>query len=449
MTPCHAVSRQGPWNRLDLALVLSLVAGLAWAEAGPPAELGPQDAVAAALANQPQLKAAASRSEAAAAHVRQLQWNRLGSLETVLLYTPALRPLSVDFPGIPPYVPPSSFEVRQLDTYALSASLTQPLFTWGALAGERAAARSEEVASRHSLERARQQATFEARRAFYRAAAAVAALGVSERNLEQQGAFLEAARSRERAGAAPHLDVLKAELAVTRAESTLGEVRNAERIAREALVTATMDPQFRAAILRVPDDLPEELPGEEEAVARALAGRPDLMALDRQADALSLAARATLASARPSLSLRATITQQNDVAGDLFDKDSQLYQANLVVAWDGVQAVRSRPQAEELRATERSVREGRRGVEEAVALEVRAALLSAREAGDRVHVESRALAVAEEQARVSRLAYGEGLATASEAQDSELALTAARFGVLRARLDVALARAALAFAVGE
>jgi outer membrane protein TolC len=64
-------------------------------------------------------------------------------------------------------------------------------------------------------------------------------------------------------------------------------------------------------------------------------------------------------------------------------------------------------------------------------------------------VEARALAVAEEQARVSRLAYREGLATASEAQESELALTAARFSLLRARLDLAMARAQLMLAMGE
>jgi outer membrane protein len=449
MTRRRVISNRQPRIRLGLTLLVSFLAAVAWAQAGQQAELGPQDAVAAAVANQPQLKAAASRSEAAAARVEQLNWNRLGHLETVLLYTPAQRPLSVDFPGIPPYVPPSTFEVRQLDTYALSATLTQPLWTWGALAGERAAARSQELASRQSLARVRQQITFEARRAFYRAAAAVAAVGVSEQALAQQQAFLEAARSRERAGAAPRLDALKAELALTRAESTLGEVRNAERIAREALVTATTDSRFRTANLRVAGDPPASPLTEEEAVARALAQRPDLMALDRQADALALGAKATVASARPSLSFRATITQQNDAAGELFKKDSQLYQANLVVAWDGVEAVRSRPKAEELRANERSVRETRRGTEDAVALEVRAALLSAREADDRVRVESRALAVAEEQARGSRLADREGLATASEAQESELALTAARFGRLRARLDLAMAHAQLALALGE
>ena len=60
-----------------------------------------------------------------------------------------------------------------------------------------------------------------------------------------------------------------------------------------------------------------------------------------------------------------------------------------------------------------------------------------------------AVQVAEEQARVARLAYAEGVITSVEAQDAELGLTAARFALLRARLDAATARAELKFAVGE
>jgi outer membrane protein TolC len=57
--------------------------------------------------------------------------------------------------------------------------------------------------------------------------------------------------------------------------------------------------------------------------------------------------------------------------------------------------------------------------------------------------------VAEEQARIARLAYREGVITSVEAEDAELALTAARFGVTRAAMDAALARAQLTFALGD
>ena len=60
-----------------------------------------------------------------------------------------------------------------------------------------------------------------------------------------------------------------------------------------------------------------------------------------------------------------------------------------------------------------------------------------------------ALVTAEEQARVARLAYGEGAISALEARDADLGLTGARFALLRARLDLALAQARLRYAMGE
>jgi outer membrane protein TolC len=126
-----------------------------------------------------------------------------------------------------------------------------------------------------------------------------------------------------------------------------------------------------------------------------------------------------------------------------------VYQASLVLGWDPLESLRSRPKVAELRAQERALREARHGSSEAVALEVRSSLLAAREARDQIVVQRRALVVAEEQARVARLAYREGLLTASEAQDAELALTAARFDLLRTRFEATVADAQLQLALGE
>lgn len=82
-------------------------------------------------------------------------------------------------------------------------------------------------------------------------------------------------------------------------------------------------------------------------------------------------------------------------------------------------------------------------------MEVRSALFNAKEARERAKVQTSAVAVAEEQARVARLAYREGLITSVELQGAELALTAARFNRLRAHLDAALAQANLKFTLGE
>jgi outer membrane protein TolC len=188
---------------------------------------------------------------------------------------------------------------------------------------------------------------------------------------------------------------------------------------------------------------------EEVAVAQAMGQRLDLKALQDQVQALDLSTQAAKASGLPVLSFRASITQQNDLSSQIFRKDSQLYSAGLALTWEGFSPFRSRARAAELKATAQSTAQILKSEESAVAQEVRTTLSSAKEARERVGLQQLASIVAEEQARIARLAYREGTLSAVEAQDAELALTNAHYSLLRARLDLALAKASLRLALGE
>jgi outer membrane protein TolC len=431
-----------------LVLVLALVAVVTVAQPEPP-ELGVDAAVAAALANQPRLKAAESQLDAARARTRETQLKRLGELTTTLLYTPEQKPLKIDFAGFPPYVPPLSFDVKQIETYSAMASYTLPLWTGGALGSERRAAQSAERAGEAALSRARQRTALEAAQAFHQGAAVAAAVGVAEQNLEQQQVFLRATELRAQAGAAARLDQLKAQLAVSRAESDLIEARHRERLAREALVTVTGDERFRSARLKPQAEGILVLPEESAAVERARRQRPDLRSLERQIEAQRFAGNALSSARLPALAFRAQLTQQNAALGDVLGSDSQMYSLGFALNWDVTKALRGGAAVAEQRAAESGLRHTLRAAENEAELEVRAALFAAREARERVQVQQQGLAAAEEQARVARLAYREGVITSVEAQDAELGLTGARFGLLRARFDAATADAALKCALGE
>ena len=149
------------------------------------------------------------------------------------------------------------------------------------------------------------------------------------------------------------------------------------------------------------------------------------------------------------MAFRAGVTQQNDELSKAFNKSSQLYQAGLAVTWEGFSPLRSRAKAAELKAQSTALRHGMKALESGVALEVRSALLNLREARERALLEARAVTVAEEQARVARLAYREGVLTSVEAQEAELALSSAKFKQIYAELDAALAHQSLRFAMGE
>jgi outer membrane protein TolC len=415
--------------------------------------LGPEDAVTAALAGQPMIKAAEEQSLASKARVDQAKWDRIGKLETYALYTPNQKVMQVDLLE-------TTLDLNMQRKYAFQATFTQPLWTWGALANAHDSAKAMAQASQQNLARTQQQISFEARKAYYLAAQASEAVAVAEQNLEQQRAFLETAKARVQSGAAAKLDELKAELAVSNAESDLLEARNQNRLAREALVTITVDARFRETQLNHLDVAESSLPAEADAIDLALERRPDLATLRSQAEALKLGAKAARASGFPVISFRASILQQDDLASNVFKSDSQVtptdflrnhqtYQVGLVLSWDVTGPLRARAKTAEISANERSVRYAEKATEEQAALQVRSALFNAKEARERAKVQTSAVAVAEEQARVARLAYREGLITSVELQGAELALTAARFNRLRAHLDAALARASLKFTLGE
>jgi outer membrane protein len=435
--------------RRGMAVFLASTLGMASAALALGEELGVKDAVSAALLAQPRLRAAESEARAATARASFAGWKRLGTFETIGLYTPAQKPLTVEFPGIPPYVPATSFDVRQLETYALNGTFSQPLWTWGAISKSHASTLRDADASRESVERVRQQTVFDATQAFYLAASAQAAVGVAMESLDQRRAFVRATESRARAGTASRLDVLKAELSVAKAESDLLTARNADRLAREALASVCLDPRFRTASLSAVEDTENALPREEDGIATALKNRPDLRSLHQQDEALGLRIQAIRASSLPALAFRASLTQQAGAPEKVFTSRSQLYQVGLALTWDPTDTVRNRARIAEVSAVREGLGHVTRGAEEGVALEVRSALANAEEAGQQVAVAQGAVKTAEEQARVARLAYREGVITSIEARDAEVGLTSAQFALLRSRLDLALARAKLTLALGQ
>ena len=201
--------------------------------------------------------------------------------------------------------------------------------------------------------------------------------------------------------------------------------------------------------MRDPGEGPPELPAEADSIARALRERPDLASLRSSGEALALRTKALHASTLPSLGLRAALTQQSDDATQVFSRSGQIYQLSLALSWDPTESARSRPKVAELRARQDGLSQTLRAAEDGVALEVRQALSTASDARQQLLVSRTALATAEEQARVARLAYAEGALSALEARDAELGLTSARFALLRARLELALAQARLRCATGE
>jgi outer membrane protein, heavy metal efflux system len=122
----------------------------------------------------------------------------------------------------------------------------------------------------------------ELRQAFYSLVAGDQRVAVAESVLEISRRVRDAAQARFETGAAPRLEVLQADLGVTRAEAELDLARS-ERIAAQANLNAVLDlpPQQAVPVVGSLTDRTAS-PPYETALSSAIAANVDLVRLDRE-----------------------------------------------------------------------------------------------------------------------------------------------------------------------
>ncbi len=135
---------------------------------------------------------------------------------------------------------------------------------------------------------------------YYAALKAAADVNLREQNVQGALSDLRAAQIRYRAGDAPHLDVVRAQVALAGAQADLDSARADRANAWDALAIETGTPVQALAALQPSMIAPPAMLAQDKAVARALAARSDLFSAARSVEgeraALDLAQRAELPS---------------------------------------------------------------------------------------------------------------------------------------------------------
>ena len=156
-----------------------------------------------------------------------------------------------------------------------------------------------------------EQTALDATTGFYGLAARRQAVVVAENDLRYQQQLLDSAIAGEKVGRVAGVDVLRAQVAVTRSESTLVQARADEADAREALavqIGATAETFFV-----LPATLPEPAPPQksiEVLASAAAASRPDVASAKAAFDAARLGDAAVDSDLRPTVQLSGAFGSQ-------------------------------------------------------------------------------------------------------------------------------------------
>lgn len=429
-------------------------AALAWLAAAPaaaqtaPQPLSLHDAVERAATQAAEVAVAGERVAQAEARVGQARGALLPHLSATTAATN--RTFNVDAFGFSlPSAPGETHESRvgPVDNFDARLHLSQALYAPADLARARAA-REAVTASEAERASAAQEAARRAAVAYLAAARAEATLRAREEDARLAGELLELARAQLEAGVSAAIDEVRAR---TQKVTAGGEVLLARAEAERAQIALAralgVEPSARFALTDGLEAAPVlgAVPAEaDEAVALALARRPEL----RQLAAATAAARASRRSIRAKRLPRLDFVADYGASGLHAADAIATRQVGLAVSLpllDGLgREARLREQDARLREAALRAGELRRAVE----AEVDAALLSIATGAEQARIAGERVRLAQEELAQARERFENGVAGNIELINAQASLLHARDAVIGARFGQAAAAVELARAVG-
>ena len=413
-----------------------------------------QECLELGLRNSKALRAAELRVQALEAGYGEARAARLPSLALGARYS-RLSPLAAGTITLPAPIGPISLYPAIEDTFALTASLQQPLWTGLRIRSSVAQAKAARDEGAMAFRQQHADLAYQIQAAFWELAKAGQALMVIRENIARVNAHLKEIQDFYSQGLVTYNEVLRGKMQL--ADSALRELEAAND---QALLQARL-----AILIGLPAEsliIPEfSLEAEEEPPDGGLSGFGDGLAAAQRRPEVG-AARQRLAAAQA-----AVVAARSGWYPSVFLTGGYQYalpnprqfppQAEFTGTWDlGIAAsvdvgrwpAVARRSAQAL-AQEGQAREALGQLQDSIALEVIQARLAVKKNEERIRVARQLVEQAEENRKIIGEKYKNGLALASELLDAETSRLEGDLELARARIDLQIARAALERALGR
>jgi TolC family type I secretion outer membrane protein len=343
-----------------------------------------------------------------------------------------------------------------LSQYTGTASLTQSIYEFGRTWNQVTIEQRFRDAARSDLRDTANLVVFNVKGAYYNVIQSQKTVEVLadtvksfERHLEQAKAFFET-------GVRSKFDVTKAEVDLSNARLNLIRAENSLRIARVTLNNAMGVPD--APEYGIVDSLPFAKYDVtfEDAVQRAYANRPDLLALLARKEAADESVSLVKKGYLPVLSGTASYIweESRDFQSEtrfwspgLTEKSG--WSAGVTLTFPLFSGFLTSYQLREARENFNVTKANEESLRQVVLLDVQQAYLNLHEAEERVGVNELTVKQAEESYEIAKGRYEAGVGDIIEETDALVALRNARLGLIAAQADYKVAEAALKRAMGE
>ncbi|MBN2108995.1 MAG: TolC family protein [Deltaproteobacteria bacterium] len=345
---------------------------------------------------------------------------------------------------------PMKYKTGTQSHYQWNTSVTQPVFTGGALASSYAMARLGRDMAQQSSARTKQDIILEVKQAYFTILKADKIKQVAARAVEQVASHAEVAKAFYEEQMVAQNDYLQAQVRLAQARQNLIRADNGAQVSRAWFNTVLSRGVSEPVALEDVLICTPRAFSLDNATSDALALRPEIKEASLGVEKAQKGIRLAQSSYYPSLSLVADYRKMGEKArmnGSHYE-DGEVFTAGTVLRWDIWEWGRNHYKVGSSKAQAAKAAEQKRQVADAVSLEVKQAWLDTVEAEKNIGVTQTAIVQAEENFRLYREQYAEQMATSTDVLDAQTLLTEAKSNYYNALSDYHIAAARLERAAG-
>jgi outer membrane protein TolC len=332
-----------------------------------------------------------------------------------------------------------------LNNYMTAFTLTQHLFAPKAFLRYRMAGREAE-AKGLDVSRKKEEVVYQVLTSYLDVLTVKEFVRVADQEVSDAREHLRIADALERSGMGLSSDVLRAKVALARAESEKVSTENRLALARRSLGLAMGERGGIPVDAATPVPNLPEAGSLEERIAAVREHRTDLRAFSTRLANADTNVTLERAGYLPTVGVMGVY--QMDSHDSPFSPDNKTWSVGMGLSWNLFDGLR-REAAAAKAADDRSKAQAHyRGMEDFAAFQVTRAYLSVEEAARRVEIARAAVDAAEEGTRLIKARYENQLSRVIDLLDAQAALHSARADLVRAENDLRQSRAQLEYASG-
>jgi outer membrane protein len=343
-----------------------------------------------------------------------------------------------------PNIPAKQMTMSEDKSFSFKTTMTLPIFTGGRIAKGIEAARSGLQGSVQDEVKAALDVKMNVTEAYAGVLRAVRWAEVAESNVASLSAYVKDVANFYEQGMITKNELLASKVSLADASQRLIQARNNLEIARAAYNRSLGRPLDQEVKI---DDIsagPVQI-NLEALTSRALSKRPELASFSEQEQSVRHQAASVRASACPQIALSSGYGYQQNK----YQVYEDLWSATLGLKWEIFDGGIAKHNANALLRKAEAIGKLRDDTASVITLQVRKASLEVEETLKRIDVAKEAITQADENLRVTKDRYREGVGTNTEVLDAETLRVRSYTNYYNAVYDAVIAKFRLKYAVGD